>query len=49
MGSVGWRALPLNMAKSLLTWCTKRGFDKMYQSASVCVFCCQFFAEGWRD
>ena len=34
---------------SLLKWCTKRGLQTMYESASLCVFCCQFFAEGWRD
>ena len=27
----------------LLKWCTRRGFQKMYESASLCVFCSQFF------
>ena len=34
---------------SLLRWCTKRGLQTMYDSASLCTFCCQFFAEGWRQ
>ena len=34
---------------SLLRWCTKRGLQTMYESASLCCFCCQFFAQGWRD
>ena len=33
----------------LLKWCEKRGLQTMYGSASLCCFCCQFFAEGWRD
>ena len=28
----------------LLQWCEKRGLQKMYESAHLCIFCCQFFA-----
>ena len=34
---------------SLLRWCTRRGLTTMYESASLCTFCCQFFQEGWRQ
>jgi len=34
---------------ALLKWVTKRGLVTMYENASLCTFCCQFFAEGWRD
>lgn len=34
---------------SLLRWCTRRGLQTMYESASLCTFCCQFFQEGWRQ
>ena len=34
---------------ALLKWVQKRGLVTMYESASLCCFCCQFFAEGWRD
>ena len=33
----------------LLKWCTRRGYQTMYASAELCAFCCQFFAEGWKD
>ena len=33
----------------LLRWCTRRGAQKMYESASLCTFCCQFFQENWKD
>ena len=32
----------------LLKWCTRRGLVTMYQSASLCCFCCQFFAGNWN-
>jgi hypothetical protein len=31
----------------LLGWCKNRGYQVMYGSASLCVFCCQFFQQGW--
>ena len=31
---------------TLLRWCEKRGLNKMYESASLCVFCCQFFHQS---
>ena len=33
----------------LLRWCTRRGAQKMYESASLCTFCCQFFEAGWHS
>ena len=32
----------------LLRWCERRGLLKMYESANLCVFCCQFFQERWH-
>ena len=29
--------------ESKLRWCERRGLLKLYESASLCVFCCQFF------
>lgn len=34
---------------ALLRWVTKRGLQTMYESASLCVFCSQFFAQGSHD
>ena len=34
---------------ALLKWVTRRGLQTMYDSASLCVFCCQFFSQGVRD
>ena len=34
---------------SLLQWSEKRGLLKMYESASLCVFCCQFFVGRWQS
>jgi len=33
----------------LLKWCKKRGVLKMYESASLCVFCSQFFQARWHE
>lgn len=33
----------------LLKWCERRGLLKMYESASLCVFCCQFFQSRWLE
>lgn len=35
--------------QTLLRWCERRGFNKMYESAGLCVFCCQFFQERWQS
>lgn len=32
----------------MLRRCERRGVQKMYESAGLCVFCCQFFQEGWK-
>lgn len=34
---------------AMLRRCERRGVHKMYESAGLCVFCCQFFQEGWSD
>ena len=34
---------------ALLKWCTRRGLQTMYESANLCVFCCQYFHDGWKD
>ena len=34
---------------TLLQWATRRGLQTMYESAGLCVFCCQFFQDGWRE
>ncbi len=32
---------------ALLRWVEKKGLIKMYEQAPLCVFCCQFFQQGW--
>ena len=34
---------------ALLKWVMKRGLQTMYESASLCTFCSQFFSQGGRE